>query len=107
MRTLLNRPLHNVPSCPWLALNHYPSQNLTLTFKDKNGKEHTVTFASADGDFAATDTLVEISDDTFFGEIRGKCAEAGSVLDTAAGVTAKLTFSDGAVVTHSASIADA
>ena len=39
---------------------------------------------AGDGDFAATDTLVEISDDTFFGEIRGKCAEAGSVLDTAA-----------------------
>ena len=77
-----------------------------LAFKDKNGKEHTVTFASADGDFAATDTLVEISDDTFFGEIRGKCAEAGSVLDTAAGVTAKLTFADGTVVTHDAAIAE-
>ena len=77
-----------------------------LAFKDKNGKEHTVTFASGDGDFAATDTLVEISDDTFFGEIRGKCAEAGSVLDTAAGVTAKVTFADGTVVTHDAAIAD-
>ena len=77
-----------------------------LAFKDTNGKEHTVTFASADGDFAATDTLVEISDDTFFGEIRGKCAEAGSVLDTAAGVTAKLTFADGTVVTHDAAIAE-
>ena len=77
-----------------------------LAFKDKNGKEHTVTFASADGDFAATDTLVEISDDTFFGEIRGKCAEAGSVLDTAAGVTAKVTFADGTVVTHNAAISE-
>ena len=70
-----------------------------LAFKDTNGKEHTVSFA-------ATDTLVEISDDTFFGEIRGKCAEAGSVLDTAAGVTAKLTFADGTVVTHDAAIAE-
>ena len=77
-----------------------------LAFKDTNGKEHTVTFASADGDFAATDTLVEISDDTFFGEIRGKCAEAGSVLDTAAGVTVKVTFADGATLTHNATIAD-
>ena len=77
-----------------------------LAFKDKNGKEHTVTFASADGDFATTETLVEISDDTFFGEVRGKCAEAGSVLDTAAGVTAKLTFPDGTVVTHDAAIAE-
>ena len=77
-----------------------------LAFKDTNGNEHTVTFASADGDFAATDTLVEISDGTFFGEIRGKCAEAGSVLDTAAGVTAKLTFADGTVLTHDATIAE-
>ena len=66
-----------------------------------------MTFASADGDFAASDTLVEISDDTFFGEIRGKCAEAGSVLDTAAGETAKVTFTDCTVLTHSTTIADA
>ena len=77
-----------------------------LAFKDTNGKEHTVSFANGDDNFAATDTLVEISDDTFFGEIRGKCAEAGSVLDTAAGVTAKLTFADGTVVTHDAAIAE-
>ena len=50
---------------------------------------------------------VKTSDDTFFGEIRGKCDEAGSVLDTAAGVTAKVTFTDGTVVTHDAAIADA
>ena len=74
--------------------------------KGRHEKAHTVSFASADGDFGATDTLVEISDDTFFGEIRGKCAEAGSVLDTAAGVTAKLTFADGTVVTHDATIAE-
>ena len=77
--------------------------------EDRNGrheKAHAASFANGDGDFAATDTLVEISDDTFFGEIRGKCTEAGSILDTAAGVTAKLTFADGTVVTHTATIAE-
>ena len=57
------------------------------------------------GDFTASDTLIEIEDETFFNDIREKCDEAGSVLDTAAGVTVKVTFSDGTVITHDATIA--
>ena len=77
-----------------------------LTFKDKNGKEHSTEFVNTDADFAASDTLIEINNYTFFDGIRGKCDDAGSVLDTAAGVTAKVTFSDGTVVAHDAAIAD-
>ena len=77
-----------------------------LTFKDRNGKEHTTAFVGTDGDFTASDTLIEIEDETFFNDIREKCDAAGSVLDTTAGVTVKVTFSDGTVLTHSAAIAD-
>ena len=77
-----------------------------LTFKDRNGKEHTTAFVGADGDFTASDTLIEIEDETFFNDIREKCDAAGSVLDTTAGVTVKVTFADGTVVTHDAAIAD-
>ena len=76
-----------------------------LTFKDRNGKEHTTAFVGADGDFTASDTLIEIEDETFFNDIREKCDAAGSVLDTAAGVTFKLTFADGFAITHNAAIA--
>ena len=77
-----------------------------LTFKDRNGKEHTTSFVGADGDFTASDTLIEIEDETFFNDIREKCDAAGSVLDTTAGVTVKLTFPDGTILTHNATIAD-
>ena len=77
-----------------------------LTFKDRNGKEHTTAFVGADGDFKASDTLIEIEDETFFNDIREKCDAAGSVLDTTAGVTVKLTFPDGTILTHDATIAD-
>ena len=76
-----------------------------LTFKDRNGKEHTTAFVGADGDFTASDTLIEIEDETFFNDIREKCDAAGSVLDTTAGVTVNLTFADGTVLTHNAAIA--
>ena len=76
-----------------------------LTFKDRNGKEHTTAFVGADGDFKASDTLIEIEDETFFNDIREKCDAAGSVLDTTAGVTVKLTFPDGTTLTHTATIA--
>ena len=76
-----------------------------LTFKDKNGKEHSTEFVSTDADFAASDTLIEINNYTFFDGIRGKCDDAGSVLDTEAGVTAKVTFADGTAITHNATIA--
>ena len=76
-----------------------------LTFKDKNGKEHSTEFVNTDADFAASDTLIEINNYTFFDGIRGKCDDAGSVLDTTAGVTVKVTFGDGFAITHSAAIA--
>ena len=76
-----------------------------LTFKDRNGKEHSTEFVNTDADFAASDTLIEINNYTFFDGIRGKCDDAGSVLDTAAGVTVKVTFADGTVVAHNAAIA--
>ena len=77
-----------------------------LTFKDRNGKEHSTAFIGADGDFVASDTLIEIEDETFFNDIREKCDAAGSVLDPTAGVTVKLTFGDGFAITHNATIAD-
>ena len=76
-----------------------------LTFKDKNGKEHSTEFVNTDADFAASDTLIEISNYTVLDGIRGKCDDAGSVLDTEAGVTAKVTFADGTAITHNATIA--
>ena len=75
-----------------------------LTFKDKNGKEHSTAFVNTDADFAASDTLIEINNYTFLDGIRGKCDDAGSGLDTAAGVTVKVTFADGTVLEHSATI---
>ena len=76
-----------------------------LTFKDMNGNEYATSFGSADGDFYASDTLITIDNFTYLDGIRARCAEAESSLDAAAGVDVKVTFADGTVLTHHASMA--
>jgi hypothetical protein len=76
-----------------------------LTFKDRNGNEYATSFGSTDGDFHASDTLITINNFTYLDGIRARCAEAESSLDAAAGVDVKVTFADGTVLTHHASMA--
>ena len=94
--------LVNVKSYNLDALGEFALDNNYI-----EGAKHELAKGIVKGVIEAQRARVKISDDTFFGEIRGKCAEAGSVLDTAAGVTAKVTFADGTVLTHDATIADA
>ena len=76
-----------------------------MTFKDMNGNEYATSFGSTDGDFYASDTLITIDNFTYLEGIRARCAEAESSLDAAAGVDVKVTFADGTVLTHHASMA--